>query len=532
MRDTAARSQELRCAIYTRKSSEEGLEQDFNSLHAQREACVAYIRSQKHEGWRAVSARYDDGGYSGGSMERPALRRLLADIKAKRIDVIVVYKVDRLTRSLADFAKIVEVFDASAVSFVSVTQAFNTTTSMGRLTLNVLLSFAQFEREVTGERIRDKIAASKKKGLWMGGFVPSGYRAKDRTLVVDPKEADTIRMIFRRYLELGSVHKLEAELEKRDLRTRGFVAQGSSNVWGDRPYSSGHLYYLLSNPIYAGKKGRRARDVVEDLLVRTHPTGQVDQEGELAAIRTVLGQFDKHCRLAATSPAFQNKAARLRQQCANLCAVDQDICCVVVPIDFDGGQVDHRAASAADAGAPFRLFFGSGSARFRQDIGLTRRGRRDGDTDHRAERDVVRIEERRDDLLAWHNDEFVPELLLDGLCPSLNGLVCDLSCGCEYQDVDIVEVRFCLRCIFFDFVERGRDGRSKTLALAIGHQRARRVGVEPPIIPPFARDKFGPLFLREDDGERLKAHAFLLLDQVIKRAIDIRPRDRHQRVPL
>src|SRR5687768_10211722 len=155
----------LRCAIYTRKSSEEGLEQDFNSLHAQREACVAYIRSQKHEGWRAVSARYDDGGYSGGSMERPALRRLLADIKAKRIDVIVVYKVDRLTRSLADFAKIVEVFDASAVSFVSVTQAFNTTTSMGRLTLNVLLSFAQFEREVTSERIRDKIAASKRRGL-------------------------------------------------------------------------------------------------------------------------------------------------------------------------------------------------------------------------------------------------------------------------------------------------------------------------------------------------------------------------------
>ncbi len=220
MHDSAARPQELRCAIYTRKSSEEGLEHDFNSLHAQREACHAYIKSQKHEGWRAISAHYDDGGYSGGSMERPALRRLLADIKAKRIDVVVVYKVDRLTRSLADFAKIVEVFDASGVSFVSVTQAFNTTTSMGRLTLNVLLSFAQFEREITGERIRDKIAASKKKGLWMGGFVPSGYRAKDRTLVVDPKEADIIRMIFRRYLELGSVHKLETELAEREQRTR------------------------------------------------------------------------------------------------------------------------------------------------------------------------------------------------------------------------------------------------------------------------------------------------------------------------
>src|SRR2546423_667551 len=177
--------QELRCcAIYTRKSSEEGLEQDFNSLHAQREACQAYIKSQKHEGWKGLSAHYDDGGYSGGTMDRPALRRLLADIAAKRIDIVVVYKVDRLTRSLADFAKIVEVFDASGVSFVSVTQAFNTTSSMGRLTLNVLVSFAQFEREVTGERIRDKIAASKKKGLWMGGFVPFGYRSQERTLLI------------------------------------------------------------------------------------------------------------------------------------------------------------------------------------------------------------------------------------------------------------------------------------------------------------------------------------------------------------
>src|SRR5947209_4421438 len=216
----------LKCAIYTRKSSEEGLEQDFNSLHAQREACEAYIRSQKHEGWVAVRTAYDDGGFSGGSMERPALRQLLEDIRAKHVDVVVVYKVDRLTRSLADFAKIVEVFDAAGVSFVSVTQSFNTTTSMGRLTLNVLLSFAQFEREVTGERIRDKIAASKKKGLWMGGFVPFGYRPHERTLLIDEAEADTIRMIFRRYLELGSVHKLEAELADRGRRTQKFVAHG------------------------------------------------------------------------------------------------------------------------------------------------------------------------------------------------------------------------------------------------------------------------------------------------------------------
>src|SRR6478736_2173837 len=190
------RSEVFRCAIYTRKSSEEGLEQDFNSLHAQRESCDAYIKSQRHEGWTSLPALYDDGGYSGGSTERPALKELLADIQSRAVDVVVVYKVDRLTRSLADFAKIVEVFDASGVSFVSVTQAFNTTISMGRLTLNVLLSFAQFEREVTGERIRDKIAASKKKGLWMGGFVPFGYRSKDRTLAIDKEESETVRTIY------------------------------------------------------------------------------------------------------------------------------------------------------------------------------------------------------------------------------------------------------------------------------------------------------------------------------------------------
>ena len=193
MGNSIVNSKVLRCAIYTRKSSEEGLEQDFNSLHAQRESCEAYIRSQKHEGRTALPAAYDDGGYSGGSMERPALKRLLADIKSGLINVVVVYKVDRLTRSLADFAKIVELLDAAKVSFVSVTQQFNTTTSMGRLTLNVLLSFAQFEREVTGERIRDKIAASKKKGMWMGGWVPLGYERRDRTLIVNETEAKTVR---------------------------------------------------------------------------------------------------------------------------------------------------------------------------------------------------------------------------------------------------------------------------------------------------------------------------------------------------
>src|SRR6202167_3030109 len=208
----------LRGAIYTRVSTEQGLEQDFNSLDAQREACEAYIKSQAHEGWRLVRDRYDDGGFSGGSMDRPALQKLLIDVQARRIDVIVVYKVDRLTRSLADFAKLVETFDAHGVPFVSVTQSFNTTTSMGRLTLNVLLSFAQFEREVTGERIRDKIAASKKKGMWMGGGLPLGYDAPTdlttRALVVNATEAETVRLIFRRYLELGSVHELERWLDR------------------------------------------------------------------------------------------------------------------------------------------------------------------------------------------------------------------------------------------------------------------------------------------------------------------------------
>src|ERR1700678_1308859 len=210
----------LRCGIYTRVSTEHGLEQEFNSLDNQREASEAYIKSQSHEGWKLVRTHYDDGGYSGGSMDRPALQRLLDDVRAHRIDVIVVYKVDRLTRSLADFAKLVELFDAHQVSFVSVTQAFNTTTSMGRLTLNVLLSFAQFEREVTGERIRDKIAASKRKGMWMGGLVPIGYEVRERQLMVVESEAITVRHIFQRYCDLGSVRLLKQELGRDGLRSK------------------------------------------------------------------------------------------------------------------------------------------------------------------------------------------------------------------------------------------------------------------------------------------------------------------------
>ena len=246
------RQRKLRCALYTRKSSEEGLEQDFNSLDAQREACEAYVASQKREGWVLLPEMYDDGGFSGGTLERPAFQRLLADVSAGKVDVVVVYKVDRLTRSLSDFAKIVEVFDKNAVSFVSVTQQFNTTSSMGRLTLNMLLSFAQFEREVTGERIRDKIAASKKKGMWMGGQPPLGYDVKDRKLVVNTEEAETVRHIFRRYLELKSVRLLKADLDAHGIVSKARKASDGS-AYGSKPLARGALYLMLQNRIYRGE---------------------------------------------------------------------------------------------------------------------------------------------------------------------------------------------------------------------------------------------------------------------------------------
>lgn len=232
----------LRCGIYTRKSSEEGLEQEFNSLHAQREACEAYIASQRSEGWVLVRDQYDDGGISGGTLERPALRRLLADIEDGLVDVIVCYKIDRLSRSLMDFSKLVEVFDRNSVTFVSVTQAFNTTTSMGRLTLNILLSFAQFEREVTGERIRDKIAASRRKGMWMGGVPPLGYQVKDRKLVEVAADAVQVRWVFDRFLEIGSGTELARELAERGVTT----ARGHRI---DKKF----IYRMLNNRVYIGE---------------------------------------------------------------------------------------------------------------------------------------------------------------------------------------------------------------------------------------------------------------------------------------
>ena len=277
-----------RCALYTRKSSEEGLDQEFNSLDAQREACEAFVKSQKSEGWCSLATRYDDGGVSGGSMQRPALQRLLADITADKIDVVVVYKIDRLTRSLADFARMVELFDRHRVSFVSVTQAFNTTSSMGRLTLNVLLSFAQFEREVTGERIRDKIAASKAKGMWMGGTVPLGYEVPtdaSRALVLNEAEATSVRTIFKTYLELGSVPALQRWLDARGIRSKRRTTRGG-RVMGGLPFSRGALFHLLRNRTYLG------------LIVHQHQAhpGRHAAIVETALFDTVQAKLDANAR--------------------------------------------------------------------------------------------------------------------------------------------------------------------------------------------------------------------------------------------
>jgi site-specific DNA recombinase len=310
----------VRCAIYTRKSSEEGLEQSFNSLHAQREACEAYILSQRHEGWQALTAQYDDGGFSGGTMERPALKRLITDIAAGKINTVVVYKVDRLTRSLADFAKIIEQFDQRQVSFVSVTQQFNTTSSMGRLTLNVLLSFAQFEREVTGERIRDKIAASKRKGMWMGGHVPFGYDLRDRKLYINRKEVEQVREIYQQYLKLGCVSALKEYLDKCHIRSRIRTIIGKR--FGGTSFSRGALYKILRNRLYAGEIAHKGqvypgdhepiieRDQwtrVQDMLVENQQgTSRKARATKASLLTGVL--FDEHNN--RFTPTHTNKTGR------------------------------------------------------------------------------------------------------------------------------------------------------------------------------------------------------------------------------
>ena len=313
----------LRCAIYTRKSTEHGLDQEFNSLHSQREACEAYIKSQASQGWRALPQHYDDPAYSGGNLDRPALKKLLRDIEHGRVDVVVVYKIDRLTRSLADFAKLVETFDARTISFVAVTQQFNTTTSMGRLTLNVLLSFAQFERELASERVKDKVAASRKKGKWTGGTVPLGYDAKDKKLVVNKTEAETVRTIFRRYLELKSFARLVADLDKRRIVTKRRCTK-VQKYRGGILFTYGPLAYFLKNRIYLGEmhhggkwfKGeheaivdRETFDRVQQLL-RDNATSRKAKRSQSRAL--LMGKlYDDRGNLM--SPSFSSKnGARYR----------------------------------------------------------------------------------------------------------------------------------------------------------------------------------------------------------------------------
>ena len=302
----------LRCAIYTRKSSEEGLDMEFNSLDAQREACEAYVASQKAEGWAAIRERYDDGGFSGGTLERPALRHLLADIEAGLVDVVVVYKIDRLSRSLMDFAKLVEVLDRNDVTFVSVTQSFNTTTSMGRLTLNILLSFAQFEREVIGERIRDKFAASRKRGMWMGGVVPMGYEVRDRKLAINDTEAATVRMMFTQFIQIGSATLLAKKLSNKGVRSRR-----------GRPIDKGFLYKLLNNRIYIGDTvhkgtaypGEHAAIIDHDLWDKVHTILQQSPRQRASNTRTQAPALLKGIIFtetgAAMTPTATKKGSRL-----------------------------------------------------------------------------------------------------------------------------------------------------------------------------------------------------------------------------
>ncbi len=327
MRDTAAPVRRLRCAIYTRKSSEEGLDMEFNSLDAQREACEAYIASQKAEGWVAVRERYDDGGFSGGTLERPGLQQLLADVEHGLVDVIVVYKIDRLSRSLMDFAKLVEAFDRNDVTFVSVTQAFNTTTSMGRLTLNILLSFAQFEREVIGERIRDKFAASRKRGMWMGGFVPMGYDVADRKLVINEAEAATVRHMFQRFVDLGSA----------TLLTRELVAQGVVNKRG-KPIDKGFLYKLFRNRVYIGEAvhkgisypGEHEAIITPELWDRVHAILQDSPRARAAKSRTQTPALLKGLMFTDTgvamTPTATKKGSRLYRYYTSMDAIRNRAC--------------------------------------------------------------------------------------------------------------------------------------------------------------------------------------------------------------
>lgn len=354
-----------RCAIYTRKSTEEGLEQAFNSLDAQREACAAYVASQVHEGWSLVPDLYDDGGFSGGNMDRPGLKHLLADIKANKVDVIVVYKVDRLTRSLADFAKIVEVLDRAKTSFVSVTQAFNTTTSMGRLTLNVLLSFAQFEREMTSERIRDKIAASKARGMWMGGVVPLGYEVENRKLFIVPSDAAKVRFIFARYLELGSVLSLQSDLADKGFRSRERTSKAGKR-YGNAIFSRGALYLMLQNRLYLGEmphKGKSFpgehegivnRDLFDRVTARLDDNRRNHSDHTHADVRSFLAGrlWDSEGR--RMSPDHATKGTRRYRYYASRIGVSESSSKAIrVPAgDLEELVLNHRATCALSQSDP------------------------------------------------------------------------------------------------------------------------------------------------------------------------------------
>jgi len=354
----------IRCAIYTRKSSEEGLEQSFNSLDAQREACRAFISSQKHEGWRALNTLYDDGGYSGATVDRPALRRLIEDVQARKVDAVVVYKVDRLTRSLADFARIIEIFDAHQVSFVSVTQQFNTTTSMGRLTLNVLLSFAQFEREVTGERIRDKIAASKRKGMWMGGTVPLGYVVKNRKLMVNATEAERVREIYRQYLKLGCVSKLKIYLERKGIRSKERISQTGRKT-GGASYSRGALYNILQNRIYLGEIEHRGqvypgehegivpRELWERVQAQLRANNHAHQNGLRAAMPSLLVGLVYDERGNRFTPAHAVKNGKRYRYYVSQAAIKNPGSCHRGPVRIPAGEIESLVCSK------LRSFLGS-----------------------------------------------------------------------------------------------------------------------------------------------------------------------------
>jgi site-specific DNA recombinase len=417
----------VRCAIYTRKSTEHGMELEFNSLDAQRDACEAYIKSQASQGWRALPQHYDDPAYSGGNLDRPALQQLLKDIDAGRVDVIVVYKIDRLTRSLADFAKLVEAFDAKSISFVAVTQQFNTTTSMGRLTLNVLLSFAQFERELSSERVRDKVAASRRKGKWTGGTVPLGYDAQDKKLVINKTEAETVRYIFKRYLELQSFGKLVEDLDNKGIVTKRRDTK-VQKYNGGIPFTYGPLAYFLKNRIYVGETGHKEKwfpgehaaivdrkifDQVQQLLA-SQPAGR--KASRTASEALLMGKLydDRGNRM---SPSFSVKngvhyrfyvsSALLRSRKADVGSVGRVPAAEIESAVLAALQTHHQQQGQSD-GAPASIGDVQRIVIARDHLLITTAGTADGDGTNQEFR--IAWSTKAKDAAAAMEDNGVPEV--------------------------------------------------------------------------------------------------------------------------